>query len=648
MNALKLGSIFTLIAIAMSATALRAEAEYRPETDTRPVKIHPEPMKEAAPPVSPAPKSEEEEFKKPVLTGELDFTAVEMIAIQEGGRKKPLHTYAQEHIEQLVGRSVFASQPSLKLDDVGGRVPMMDLFLSMWLQTRDWKDVPCILINYRPLREKLGFDTEKKHFSVANLLDSKEWQTLLNTTSKKRHDGKDKELTDMEKEVEIVHKRTELLGQMVQGWQTLNIIPHPKESTGTWMSLMGLRDSFAPDSASLFYSRERADETFEKFTAFARAYYKRDKEAFTKASQEFHLALATMSPEIYPTFDQLHREVTYNKARPFGKAWWFYLSAFILGLFALKLRGTPVYAAVMAVFLVGLALQVYGFVLRCQIAGRPPVSNMYESVIWVGFGAVLFGLIFELIYKSRYYVLSGAGGGFLCLVMMDQLPVVMGNASMPGFEASIKPLVPVLRDNFWLTVHVLTITLSYAAFMLGWVLGHVTLFSHLFRPSQKAEHHELHQFIYRVMQVGVLLLTIGTILGGVWAYYSWGRFWGWDPKETWAFIALLCYLFVLHGRFTGWWGNFGMSVGSVVCFQAVVMAWYGVNFVLGSLGNGGLHSYGTGAGGEAYVAGALIVDLIFTVAAIARHQSYEAAQRSESEQLTDTDPVTDARAEFAE
>jgi hypothetical protein len=104
----------------------------------------------------------------------------------------------------------------------------------------------------------------------------------------------------------------------------------------------------------------------------------------------------------------------------------------------------------------------------------------------------------------------------------------------------------------------------------------------------------LSNFIYRAMQVGVLLIAAGTILGGVWADYSWGRFWGWDPKEVWALITLLVYLVPLHGRFAGWVNTFGLVTASVVCFLSVIMAWYGVNFVLGV----GLHSYGFTEGGS--------------------------------------------------
>ena len=121
----------------------------------------------------------------------------------------------------------------------------------------------------------------------------------------------------------------------------------------------------------------------------------------------------------------------------------------------------------------------------------------------------------------------------------------------------------------------------------------------------------LSNFIYRAMQVGVLLIAAGTILGGVWADYSWGRFWGWDPKEVWALITLLVYLIPLHGRFAGWVSTFGLVVASVVCFLSVIMAWYGVNFVLGV----GLHSYGFVEGGSQGIMSVIIMGVLSLPAA---------------------------------
>ncbi len=171
-----------------------------------------------------------------------------------------------------------------------------------------------------------------------------------------------------------------------------------------------------------------------------------------------------------------------------------------------------------------------------------------------------------------------------------------------------------LRNNFWLVTHVMTITLSYAAFALALGIANITLGYYLVRSGTGETIAALSRFTYQALQVGVLLLAAGTILGGVWADYSWGRFWGWDPKEVWALIALLGYLAVLHARYVGWVGHFGLAALSVACFSLVVVAWYGVNFVMGA----GLHSYGFGGGGEGYVGSVLAAQFLYVALAALR------------------------------
>lgn len=232
---------------------------------------------------------------------------------------------------------------------------------------------------------------------------------------------------------------------------------------------------------------------------------------------------------------------------------------------------------------------------------------MYESMIWVASGVVIFSLFFFVRYRTVIYLLAALPISLSLLLLGGQMPMLLSE--------NIDPLVPVLRNNYWLTVHVLTITLSYAAFALAMGFGHILLAQYLRNPLQARGDKAMHFWLYRILQLGVLLLAAGTILGGIWANYSWGRFWGWDPKETWALITLLSYIVVLHGKLAGWWGNFGLTVGSVICFLAVVMAWYGVNFVLGT----GLHSYGFGVGGESYVMTVVAIDLAFVAATVVRY-----------------------------
>ena len=206
----------------------------------------------------------------------------------------------------------------------------------------------------------------------------------------------------------------------------------------------------------------------------------------------------------------------------------------------------------------------------------------------------------------------------IALVVADNSPAIL--------DPSLRPLQPVLRSNFWLVIHVMTITLSYAAFALALGIGNITLGYFLVRSKNRQAIAGLTRFTYRALQVGVLLLAAGTILGAVWAAYAWGRFWGWDPKEVWALITLLGYLGVLHARYVGWVKERGLAALSVVCFSLVVMAWYGVNFVLGA----GLHSYGFGGGGQEYVFGALAVQLLYVAVAVLASTSGEAVSRQRS------------------
>jgi ABC-type transport system involved in cytochrome c biogenesis permease subunit len=200
------------------------------------------------------------------------------------------------------------------------------------------------------------------------------------------------------------------------------------------------------------------------------------------------------------------------------------------------------------------------------------------------------------------------------------LGLIAGDAAPAIMDPALNPLMPVLRSNYWLTIHVLTITLGYAAFALTLGLANTSLF-YFFKSKKenKAGTHkkilEVNQLTYRAMQFGVVLIAAGTILGGIWADYSWGRFWGWDPKEVWALITLLCYLVILHGRYTNWVGQFGFAALSAVSFMSVVMAWYGVNFILGV----GLHSYGFSSGGTLWVVGFVGLQLAYLLAATWAH-----------------------------
>ncbi len=411
------------------------------------------------------------------------------------------------------------------------------------------------------------------------------------------------DLSRLEREALTVEDRVNRLYQAV-GDNHLPIVPHPSEPKGQWVGLEAASQFYAPEVlAPLMAQVALMQQTLLSHAAHW--------PMVGTLAAELQSGLRGLSPDIYPPQAILAREVHFNHFHPFAKAWQLYGLAFGVMLISFSLLRESLYWSAVGLFTAGVAVQSYGFLLRMQIAGRPPVTNMYESVVWVGFGIAAIALIFELISRARYYLLAAAPLAVVCLVLADSLPAVL--------DPSIAPLVPVLRDNFWLSIHVPTIALSYASFALALGLGHVALGNDLFFPAAKRRFKTLSQFNYRVLQVGVLLLTTGIILGGIWAHFSWGRFWGWDPKETWALIALLCYLVPLHGRLVGWIGDFGVNVASIVSFNAVLMAWYGVNFVLGT----GLHSYGFGTGGsEMAIAAVVGLDLLFVGLAAVRHAGW--------------------------
>jgi ABC-type transport system involved in cytochrome c biogenesis permease subunit len=334
-----------------------------------------------------------------------------------------------------------------------------------------------------------------------------------------------------------------------------------------------------------------------------------DPAGFNAASRQLaeQLSTAAKSSYIYPSEKLIQTELHYNKFQPF--LWTVVLSglALIMLILSLGLQGPWLYRFGFITLLAGVAMMVYGMSLRIMISGRPPVTNMYETIIWASFIMATLSIVLGLVYGHRIIVTTGA----MALTPATLLAYVMP----PEFGNAIAPLVPVLRDNFWLVIHVLTIVASYGAFMLAWMLGNVGLTYYLIGKPNSATIKPIAQYIYRSIQVGVLLLGAGTLLGGWWAAYSWGRFWGWDPKEVWALIAFLGYIAVLHARFAGLVKTFGLIVMSVVAFSGVVMSWYGVNFVLGE----GLHAYAFGDGGQPYVFSVVLANLAFVALVVALH-----------------------------
>lgn len=526
-----------------------------------------------------------------VDTSRLDFKQFGLLAIQDGGRRKPVDTFARETLIRITGRSSYT-------DKAGREWQPNDFLLSAMLETHDWKAEPMVLVSLGALKERLGLSKTQRRFSFAELVGVSELQRIANEAHAKKR--AEKSVDRVEQEALSVSDRLALFAHAMDGSAFL-IVPAPKNETDPWAQ---------PQEWSNYYSQTQFDASQNELKNTATAYVDADGFKFSRAANQLRENLRALSPSVYPQDRQLRLEYFYNHFEAFYRAILLYGIALVILLVAHLRTPRGILPKIgVALAIVALLFHASGIVMRCLIAGRPPVTNMYESIIWVSFAVSFFGMIFFARYRTPVYLLAALPVTLVALLLVFQMRIAM--------PASIDPLVPVLRDNFWLTIHVLTITLSYAAFALAMGFGHILLYRYARNPAAARADQPMHFWLYRVLQLGVILLAAGTILGGVWANYSWGRFWGWDPKETWALIALLCYILTLHGRLAGWWTQFGLVVASVVCFLAVLMAWYGVNFVLGK----GLHSYGFGIGGETYVATFVALDLLFVGFAIWRYRA---------------------------
>jgi len=514
----------------------------------------------------------------------IEVDAMGELLLLDGGRKKPFDTYARETVLQLSGKT------SWKDHQTGQKWSALELMTDMAIGTNHWTDESVIKIAYLPLKELIGIDKEKQFFSYGELRSNPEsllklQEYLQESAGAKKHERIHTEANLLFQKIHLVER---LLSPDAFCWV-------PVTNGGSWVT---------PEEGMEIY-KERAEGLMDTFSSIKKFYRSADQEGFTQNVNDFKMMVAQLvSPSVYPT-EKVSYEIIYNHLHPFRLAWILLLVSFLLMLCA---KHSAIYWSSIFFFFISILLQITGFILRTFLSGRAPVTNMYEVMVFMALGAVFLAFIYELIYRQRVFIIASSIVGSVALILADNLPAV--------FDPSIRPLVPVLQSNWWLTIHVITITIGYAAFLLAMGIGHVSMFRYLFRTQDVITLQKLTQFNYRTLQIGVLFLAAGTLLGGLWAEKAWGRFWGWDPKETWALIALLIYLGILHARYISWIKGFGLNAASVLAFQGIIMAGYGVNYLLGT----GKHSYGFGIGGEWTVLLFVVVELLLVFLAVFKYR----------------------------
>ena len=542
---------------------------------------------------------------------------------QHKGRIKPFDSLARETLIAVYGKPTFK------------RKPAFEIILS-WLLIPDWWQSADFIFVEKEIKKSLNLPLRQKHFSPQQLKSAP--QLILQLRELQALRQRKESLDPYFQKLEKLENRL-LLYEAARSGALIKL--EPQEGSELWLSLRNMSEpalKIFQEILSVYVSsiaqseREKERKTYETQQSASKipltqeakkppplaqqpAEPKNKALAPAQSPQSLEEAMARFQRHVFKGQKEkrfsplkIQAEYFYNKFNPFQKAWALYLLFLMaLAIFYIFKRADLIRWA-LPLSAMGFACHSLGLALRSFIMLRPPVANMYETVVWVPWAAWLAGLIFW-IKGSKISFIAGNLLAFFCLLV--------AGLSHDILNPELAPLIAVLNSSFWLATHVLIITMSYSFFFLSFVLGDMALISYLSKTNQPLLLAEkVSAPIYRSLQWGTALLAVGIVLGGIWADYSWGRFWGWDPKESWALVSLLGYLALLHARLSGKIKTFGLCVAAVMMFFSILMAWYGVNFILGQ----GLHSYGFGSGGVEYVASFAALHLALCALAILKKQ----------------------------
>ncbi len=523
------------------------------------------------------------------------------IAVQEGGRVMPLEAYAQRLAVELTGRTRWSSNGP---EGYTNREPT-ELLLDIMFRGQQMIASKLITIEDKPFKRAAGLDPERRFFSPAELASAKGINEFLARFDEARSaDPQASPTREQRKALEIRSAANRVAG-LVSG-EMIPIIPPAagaKERTFR--------------RASAQSADPGAEAVQQAWAAIGKAHAAGT--SISSGVEQLERAIAALGALDSAQARGVRLEVFYDRHHPWRMTAAFYGLAIVLfGVSRLILKRPLTLLALLCTG-VGIAEHLLGIGLRVAILGRAPVSNTYEALLWMGLVGIGVGLVAQLLNKRKgWYLFAGVCAALISVIFAGMVPLTDRTNSLPA----------VLRSNFWLTIHVLTIVASYGVLAVASVLGHAYLIKDVllgWRDEHSAKRSAaLVVQTYRTIQVGLVLLTAGTILGGVWAAESWGRFWGWDPKETWALISILIYFAVLHARYVRWLKDFGLAAAAVLGLVVIVWTFYGVNYVMAT----GLHSYGFGSGGEVYVGLWALAELAFLAICALRYRALKPKSES--------------------
>jgi len=539
------------------------------------------------------PKAEAEKFGRMVIQ---DFD----------GRMKPVNTYASELLRKL------------SKDDTYEGFDANQVYLSIHESPFLWYNVPVIYLKAKKadtIRNLIGVSTDQKYVTLADFF-------TVNGTYKLapylEEAYKAQVPNAFQKEFKETDQRVNLLYNTIDG-RDLKLFPVPDDENNTWIAPKDYQEG----------THQIKDSLYGNFinTGFKAYLYMLNQGKQTGDYTESDRLLdaikksqAKYGSEVMLSDDKINAELLYNKYDVFKKlfSWYMYAGTlmFILLIVQIfKTRNKTVDVAIKVfkyIILFLFVIHTLGLIARWYISGHAPWSDAYESMIYVAWATMLFGLLFgrksDITFASTAFVAS----------------MILMIAHWNWMDPAIANLQPVL-NSYWLMIHVAIIVGSYGPFTLGMILGLVSLLLMIFTNKENKDKmllniKELTVINEMSLTVGLVMLTIGNFLGGMWANESWGRYWGWDPKETWALISIMIYAFVIHMRLIpGLRSRWTFNIWSVVAFSSIIFTYFGVNFYLA-----GLHSYQSGqqVGSIKFIAIAVFIVFVIGLLSYRKYNRY--------------------------
>ena len=625
---------------------------------------------------------------QPELPRPLDLSKIHLITVQDQGRWMPLDTQARDIVSKVTG-------------DVNHKgVDPVVMLLAWTFDSKAWMRAPLITVGNAEARGWMGLPADQEVFSYEALAGHKKFNELFDGLKFIEPGQKPDPL---QSRVGAIHEKLLLLRKVFRG-EAIRPIPDPENALGAWRSTAWLARS---ESGEM-------QEARQAWLALGKAFRPAEAKSFAESAASLANALEALPAAHRPDRDTLETELLYNRARPFRMAWMvmvlgtlvsvlalferrkrldeffvgvilgFIVVGIFVGIFVLSWelfwlisgilpfrppRISPWVIGVLGfllsplvfsmrriwfdvlsvvVTLAGFAMLTWGLSMRWTIANRIPAANMFESLLFLSWGMGAFAVVALPVFRHRIVPLTASFMGALSLCLADSLPL----------DQFVRPIAPVLLDTIWMSIHVPIIMISYAILAMGVLIAHVQIWIGALVLDRHQLMDSVDRLHYWFINVGAIMLFVGIITGSIWASSSWGRYWGWDPKEVWSLVAFLGYMAILHVRIDrqkvpGWAqglaavlvvalfvvvvpklvpvtlmkafflalvavamvffvlakSRMAVAVKSVLAFWLIIMTYVGVNYVLGI----GLHSYGFGTGAVAnrvFLIGGLDLSLV--------------------------------------